>query len=138
MDFGEILYWHNVVGDNTYYIDTKMGGRTSLFLTSQRMPSRYRCEHEHLQLYKGKNYIYVNVIIYIYTDTPVVVCCHNNERCFLVRYFIYTELLVIIHFPQTQKWAGGHRCSFRHNVCRPATDAYICLYNCINGIIIYM
>ncbi len=40
-EVGEILYWHSVVGDNTYYIDTKMGGRTSLFLTSQRMPSRY-------------------------------------------------------------------------------------------------
>ena len=26
MDFGEILYWHNVVGDITYSIYTKMGG----------------------------------------------------------------------------------------------------------------
>ena len=28
--------------------------------------------------------------------------------------------------------AGGHRCSLRHNVCRPATDAYICVYNRTN------
>ena len=39
--FGKIFYKHNVVGNDTYFIDTKMGGRTSLFLTSQRMPSRY-------------------------------------------------------------------------------------------------
>ena len=38
---GDIFYWHTVVGNNTYSIYTKMGGRTSLFLTSQRMPSRY-------------------------------------------------------------------------------------------------
>ena len=28
--------------------------------------------------------------------------------------------------------AGGHRCSLRHNVCHPATDAYICVYNRTN------
>ena len=28
--------------------------------------------------------------------------------------------------------AGGHRCSLRHNVCRPATDAYTRLYNYVN------
>ena len=38
---GKIFYKHNVVGNDTYFIDTKMGGRTSLFLRSQRMPSRY-------------------------------------------------------------------------------------------------
>ena len=27
-EVGEILYRRSVVGDNTYYIDTKMGGRT--------------------------------------------------------------------------------------------------------------
>ena len=26
--------------------------------------------------------------------------------------------------------AGGHRCSLRHNVCHPATDAYTNIYNC--------
>ena len=31
-----------------------------------------------------------------------------------------------------QKWAGGHRCSLRHNVCRPATDSCTCLYNYVN------
>ena len=44
-------------------------------------------------------------------------------------YFIGTTLLVNIHISFTQKWAGGHRCSYRHNVCRPATDAYTCIYN---------
>ena len=39
--FGSIFYKRTVVGNNTYSIYTKMGGRTSLFLTSQRMPSRY-------------------------------------------------------------------------------------------------
>ena len=28
--------------------------------------------------------------------------------------------------------AGGHRYSLRHNVCRPATDAHICVYNRTN------
>ncbi len=36
-----IFYLYNVVGKNTYLMYTKMGVRTSLFLTSQRMPSRY-------------------------------------------------------------------------------------------------
>ena len=55
------VLWHSVVGDDTYSLYTKLGGtlpvlkyeirdfffarlgtgRTSLFLTSQRMPSRY-------------------------------------------------------------------------------------------------
>ena len=38
---GDKFYWLSVVGNNTYFKHTKMGGRTSLFLTSQRMPSRY-------------------------------------------------------------------------------------------------
>ena len=46
-----------------------------------------------------------------------------------VLYYMGSALLVIIHIILTQKRAGGHRCSFRHNICRPATDAYICLYN---------
>ena len=32
-----------------------MGGRTSLFLTSQRMPSRYKSVHMHIQLWKQKH-----------------------------------------------------------------------------------
>ena len=27
----------------------------------------------------------------------------------------------MIHIICTQSWAGGHRCSLRHNVCHPAT-----------------
>lgn len=32
--FGSIFYLYNVVGKNTYLMYTKMGGRTSLLLTS--------------------------------------------------------------------------------------------------------
>ena len=48
--FGSIFYIHTVVGNDTYSTYTKMGGRTSLFLTSQRMPSRYGCVHMLVQL----------------------------------------------------------------------------------------
>ena len=41
-----------------------------------------------------------------------------------VRYCTGSALLVTIHIICTQSWAGGHRCSLRHNVCHPATDAY--------------
>ena len=61
MDHGSIFYWHSVVVTNLQHLNDKNGGtlpvlkneiidfffarlgtgRTSLFLTSQRMPSRY-------------------------------------------------------------------------------------------------
>ena len=47
------------------------------------------------------------------------------------RYFINTTLLVDIHILYAQKWAGGHRCSYRHNVCRPATAVFAILYKII-------
>ena len=47
-----------------------------------------------------------------------------NVMGFFVRYCTGSALLVTIHIICTQSWAGGHRCSLRHNVCRPATDAY--------------
>ena len=47
--FGQILYKQTVVDDKTYQTHTKMGVRTSLFLTSQRMPSRYGCACERIQ-----------------------------------------------------------------------------------------
>ena len=46
------VLWHSVVGDDTYSLYTKLGGRTSLFLTSQRMPSRYNA--------------YINIYNFIY------------------------------------------------------------------------
>ena len=39
LGFGEILYWHNVVGGGVNYNYVIYGGRTSLFLSSQRMPA---------------------------------------------------------------------------------------------------
>ena len=33
MVFGFIFYWHNVVGDNTYYMYAKMGGANVKALT---------------------------------------------------------------------------------------------------------
>ena len=53
-------------------------------------------------------------------DTTLLVGLYIWNR-FWGRYCMDTALLVIIHIPRTQKWAGGHRCSLRHNVCRPAT-----------------
>ena len=47
---GSIFYIISIVGDNTYSGNTKMVGRTSLFLSSQRMPSRYKSVHMHIQL----------------------------------------------------------------------------------------
>ena len=47
----------------------------------------------------------------------------------LVLYFKSTALLVITHILRIQKWAWGHRCSLRHNVCRHATDALANEYN---------
>ena len=54
------------------------------------VPSRYGCVHEHLQLYKRNNYIYVNVIIYVYIRTHrwLYVVITTKVRYFLVRYFI--------------------------------------------------
>ncbi len=73
-------------------------------------PSRYGSIHEHLQLYKRNNYIYVNEIIYVYIRTHrwLYVVITTKVRYFLVRYFINAALLVIIHIPRTQKWAPGH------------------------------
>ena len=51
---------------------------------------------------------------------------------FLVRYYINRPLLMIKHIRRTQKWAWGHRCSLRHNVCRHATDALANEYNLMN------
>ncbi len=50
MDFGFILYIGIVVGNVPNIKHMITGGRTSLFLTSQRMPSRYRYVYEHTEL----------------------------------------------------------------------------------------
>ena len=55
---GSMCFWLNVVGDDTYSLYTKLGGRTSLFLTSQRMPSRYNA--------------YINIYNFIFILTPPV------------------------------------------------------------------
>ena len=80
-----ILYTHTVVGGVVKCTGVIYGVRTSLFLTSQRMPSRYGGVHEHLKLYKRNNYIYVNVIIYVYIRTHrwlyvVITTKHKNRR----------------------------------------------------------
>ena len=76
-----IFYWHTVVGNNIYFKHTKMGGRTSLFLTSQRMPSRYGCVYMLVQLVNSwSQKIFVFCIFGIYfMNTPLTVCCYNNE-----------------------------------------------------------
>ena len=49
---GSIFYIISIVGGVVNLIDDIYGVRTSLFLTSQRMPSRYGCVHTHIQLCK--------------------------------------------------------------------------------------
>ena len=52
MDHGSIFYRHNIVVMDLQHLNDITGGRTSLFLTSQRMPSRYGCVHMLIQLCK--------------------------------------------------------------------------------------
>ena len=47
---GSIFYIISIVGGVVNLIDDIYGVRTSLFLTSQRMPSRYKSVHTHIQL----------------------------------------------------------------------------------------
>ena len=49
---GSIFYIISIVGGVVNLIDDIYGGSTSLFLTSQRMPSRYKSVHTHIQLCK--------------------------------------------------------------------------------------
>ena len=74
------------------------------------VPSRYGCVHEHLQLYKRNNYVYVNVIIYVYIRTHrwLYVVITTKVRYFLVRYFINTALLVGLYILNTTYMAPGH------------------------------
>ena len=51
---GEIFYSHSVVGEVLQKSNVITGGRTSLFLTSQRMPSRYgayTCLYNYVNIY---------------------------------------------------------------------------------------
>ena len=48
-----IFYRHSIVVTDLQYLNDKYGGRTSLFLTSQRMPSRYGCVHMRIQSNKS-------------------------------------------------------------------------------------
>ena len=47
---GLIFYLHSVIGRVVNFVDVIYGVRTSLFLTSQRMPSRYGCDCKAIQL----------------------------------------------------------------------------------------
>ena len=51
---GSILYRNSVVGEVVNLIDAIYGGRTSLFLTSQRMPAAtdaYTCLYNYVNIY---------------------------------------------------------------------------------------
>ena len=50
--FGFIFYIHNVVGGGVYFKNDIYGGRTSLFLSSQRMPDVTSGDCEIIQLYE--------------------------------------------------------------------------------------
>ena len=45
-----IFYIQNVVGEDVYFTNVIYGGRTSLFLTSQRMPAAKSSDCEMIQL----------------------------------------------------------------------------------------
>ncbi len=59
---GEIFYIHNVVGEVVIHAGVIYGARIHRTFALQHV-------HEHLQLYKLNNYIYVTVIIYVYIRT---------------------------------------------------------------------
>ena len=65
---GSIFYKHTPAGNDTYSTYTKMGGRTSLFLASQRMPSRYGASADtyNWRTYRHIKYLYMvfGVILY--------------------------------------------------------------------------
>ena len=67
-----IFYNRSVVGNDTYFTYTKMGGRTSLFLTSQRMPSRYGGAYDFIQNYprKGPQINYLTFLALIIAAVP--------------------------------------------------------------------
>ena len=92
--FDSIFYKHNVVGNNIYFMCTKMGVRTSLFLTSQHMPSRYGCACERIQ---SENYLHGKYLL----------------MKFLTRNFISTELLVMFQIQWTSNMAAQRSAPLR-------------------------
>ena len=83
----------SVVGNNTYLIDTKMGGGT----------------------HSARRYVLESV----QSEEMFI----NGMRLWVI-YCISSPLLVVMHIPQAQKWAPGHRCSLRHNVCQALQREY--------------
>ena len=76
-------------------INVIYGGRTSLFLSSQRMPAATSSDCEMIQLYE---YIIVDkmacaIFDYIFIYAPLVACCYNNE-IYIFHFFIYLSLTV--------------------------------------------
>ena len=57
---------------------------------------------------------------YVLGDTLSEDLFINGMRLWVI-YFLGTPLLVGLYISKTTYMAGGHRCSLRHNVCRPAT-----------------
>ena len=47
-----MLYIHTVVGKDVYFTNDIYGGRTSLFLSSQRMPAATSSDCKMIQLYE--------------------------------------------------------------------------------------
>ena len=79
---GSIFYKHTFVGNDTYSTYTKMGGRTSLFLASQRMPSRYGASADtyNWRTYRHIKYLYMvfGVILYRHNVVGGGVNCTND------------------------------------------------------------
>ena len=122
-EIGSIFHWHSVVGNNTYFTCTKMGATLPVLKNEIRDFFFARLGTGRTsQNRRATSRLRMNVIVEFIGVENICVWY------FLGRYYINTALLVIIHIPLTQKWAGGHRCSLRHNVCHPAT---YCVCKCI-------
>ena len=87
------------------------------------VPSRYGCVHEHLQLYKRNNYICKCNNLCIYTNTPVVVCCHNNESAvFFGSIFYINNVVGGVVYSKHDIYGARTHSARRYN-------AFKCIYN---------
>ena len=108
-----IFYWHSVVGGFVNCTGVIYGVRTSLFLTSQRMPSRYvayRC------IYNYKNII----ILWMWSWKFIYKCMHavrSGDQFFIHRTEIYD---FVVRWDKKvyrrQEWVGFKR-KFENKKC---------------------
>ena len=92
---GDIFYGHTVVGNNTYSIYTKMGATIPVLkneiedfffarLGTGRTSQNRRATDAYANIYNCKiyqlgKYLHVAFLERYFMNTPIVVCCYNNE-----------------------------------------------------------